>query len=895
MKSSKIAIVLSVVLLFNICFTSCAPTDNSVSSSSDSSVSNESSTLNEVSDVHDTTSSQSDKTTSETLVSTTSKPTDSTAKLSQYTIVYDRRLDYFVKENVFRFEQLANKHGGIAGVTDDQAPVTKYEILIGDTNRPESIAAEKYVSSRVKEDESWYYIDFSNNKIVLIGKDEEGISAAIKHYMNNCFHQTQTGEIKTVKKQLHTYKKNTPTLTTTNMGDSGKKSVFVSTINLENAPYLLDKTGTFDETESIQRALDYVEFLGGGVIYLPSGTYRISNTLKIPSNVTLRGDYVDPDKDHFSKGTVLLIDSKNFSTEQNAILLQRTSMALGLTIFYEGQNINSPIEYAATFLCAPDSACWEIRDCTLVNSYIGISNNTSPNGMITIHNVKGTALYNGYRVEQRSDVSAHTNITFSPKYWASAGKKWNAPTEAAIRSYMKKKNSVGIFLGDCDRDTYENIYLDGFYTGIYNREMTRVGLSGSYYNIQILDATIGIEGHGIDTRYGLLVSNSKIQATKTAVINTTETDSTFCNINLMNCDISGALLGKVKTLKSQNGASDSQYTPFNLSPPLPAEKLFNLAEYGVDSTGKKDISSALQAALNDAEKAGGGIVYLPAGLYLLEKPVSINGNNIQFAGCNLGAHTQKRDLQSSSILLITHGRDGNEDSTATITINGNNSGVTGLSVIYPKNGVNSGDEINQPKKYSYCIRAKGKQNYVTFIAMIAVSRAVHFDKAEDFICDRLFMTVWDSGVRANGCKGVISRIHTNGHYHTMGNECVAVLGENWCHQHGSVLQILDLVVCKRLTLITLENCPSIQIRHVFQYGSEQYLKASKSNIFILNSESARLTGFSFDLYGNNKVTVVNFMRPNPLEYLKQSGNSSVAIYNWGAAHYSGDRIVMINH
>ena len=184
MKSSKIAIVLSVVLLFNICFTSCAPTDNSVSSSSDSSVSNESSTLNEVSDVHDTTSIQSDKTTSETLVSTTSKPTDSTAKLSQYTIVYDRRLDYFVKENVFRFEQLANKHGGIAGVTDDQAPVTKYEILIGDTNRPESIAAEKYVSSRVKEDENWYYIDFSNNKIVLIGKDEEGLSAALKHYIS---------------------------------------------------------------------------------------------------------------------------------------------------------------------------------------------------------------------------------------------------------------------------------------------------------------------------------------------------------------------------------------------------------------------------------------------------------------------------------------------------------------------------------------------------------------------------------------------------------------------------------------------------------------------------------------------------------------------------------------
>lgn len=39
----------------------------------------------------------------------------------------------------------------------------------------------------------------------------------------------------------------------------------------------------------IQRALDELGKKGGGIVFLPAGTYRLERTLKIPSNVTLRG------------------------------------------------------------------------------------------------------------------------------------------------------------------------------------------------------------------------------------------------------------------------------------------------------------------------------------------------------------------------------------------------------------------------------------------------------------------------------------------------------------------------------------------------------------------------------------------------------------------------------
>ena len=80
-----------------------------------------------------------------------------------------------------------------------------------------------------------------------------------------------------------------------------------------------------------------------------------------------------------------------------------------------------------------------------------------------------------------------------------------------------------------------------------------------------------------------------------------------------------------------------------------------------DAVGGTDISEALQKALDDAGAAGGGIVYVPAGRYLLAKPVTISGDNVQLLGCNTGTHTQNGALNTASILLVTHGRGGDEN------------------------------------------------------------------------------------------------------------------------------------------------------------------------------------------------------------------------------------------
>jgi hypothetical protein len=78
----------------------------------------------------------------------------------------------------------------------------------------------------------------------------------------------------------------------------GEKQIPVITTNVKDvtvSPYFADKTGASDATAKIQKAIDDVSAAGGGVVYLPAGTYKVSPgsnnyCLQIKtSNVVLRG------------------------------------------------------------------------------------------------------------------------------------------------------------------------------------------------------------------------------------------------------------------------------------------------------------------------------------------------------------------------------------------------------------------------------------------------------------------------------------------------------------------------------------------------------------------------------------------------------------------------------
>lgn len=50
-----------------------------------------------------------------------------------------------------------------------------------------------------------------------------------------------------------------------------------------------DGSGGADDTAAIQAALDYLDTIGGGTLYLPEGTYMVSSNITVPTNVVLKG------------------------------------------------------------------------------------------------------------------------------------------------------------------------------------------------------------------------------------------------------------------------------------------------------------------------------------------------------------------------------------------------------------------------------------------------------------------------------------------------------------------------------------------------------------------------------------------------------------------------------
>ncbi len=63
-------------------------------------------------------------------------------------------------------------------------------------------------------------------------------------------------------------------------------------IDVTAAPYSADKTGQNDSTAAIQSALDAASEAGGGVVFLPAGTYKVAPTADGKSALLISGDNV---------------------------------------------------------------------------------------------------------------------------------------------------------------------------------------------------------------------------------------------------------------------------------------------------------------------------------------------------------------------------------------------------------------------------------------------------------------------------------------------------------------------------------------------------------------------------------------------------------------------------
>ena len=250
-------------------------------------------------------------------------------------------------------------------------------------------------------------------------------------------------------------------------------------------PYAVDKTGTKDCTAGFTAALAEAG-KQGGTVFAPAGQYRINGELRIPSGVTLRGDWRKPtDGDAKVGGTILLAYAGRGNVDGKAFISVDMGGVRDLSIHYPEQKAESIAPYPTTVDLLGSAA---IENVTLVNSYRGVLTGS----FSTVTNLYGTTLESGLTMMKAVAVPRCRNVRFSPRYWSESGLK-GAPEDDRLRKILTDRKAYGIQLNRQDAGIFMGIEVEGYHTGL--KFMPPHGWT-YWHDVQIKNTEVGIHFTG---------------------------------------------------------------------------------------------------------------------------------------------------------------------------------------------------------------------------------------------------------------------------------------------------------------------------------------------------------------------------------------------------------------
>lgn len=267
--------------------------------------------------------------------------------------------------------------------------------------------------------------------------------------------------------------------------------------------------GTTDDTAAFQAALDYVNSIGGGTVYVPAGTYKIASSLTIHNGCSLVGDApaITDGAAGAVKGTVLYAYSKT----DYFLKMYEGAAVHNLSIFYPEQNPSSPYAYPYTIKQMATYGI-SVKNVNLVNSYNGISMGPEYNTLSNIVNVTGTVMGTGIFLDNNWDICRIENVHFGPEYWQNSGlTSFSSSASSNLTNYMKT-NTVGLDLQRIDWTYISDIWLNTMKTAVWFRKGTDSGSpNGQVYNFYIWNSNEGFRCDNI-AQYGMELTKGQITA-----------------------------------------------------------------------------------------------------------------------------------------------------------------------------------------------------------------------------------------------------------------------------------------------------------------------------------------------------------------------------------------------
>lgn len=634
--------------------------------------------------------------------------------------------------------------------------------------------------------------------------------------------------------------------------------------------YGADRTGKKDATAAIRTALYDCYDAGGGTVWLPAGTYRVTGTVEVPAFCTLRGDRRDPDEGHGSYGTVVSADLPAGDGGPVLFRIGGSAGVVGITTYYPRQSATAPVPYNFTFEI-PGSA-WAgdenymmstISDVTMLNSYRGIGLSTMRdergrppgNGQVhesaTVRDVKGTALFEGVEAYNGADVGTWERVRFSNSYWAQAPAAYQPPRRAALDAWTRA-HGTGFVLGDLEWDQFADLSAADYRVGIHVVKGQRAEFTGIFQRVRIVRTDTALRVDHFDSRWGLAMAASVLEGSQAAVVN-----NGGGYVKLTDTKLAGAVQGTVYQLAGPVPRDAAE--PVDAKPRRHALYVAG-APHGNGYVPAEDATAGIQRALDRAGRDGGGVVYLPAGWYRLEGRLVVPAG-VELRGASSVPNRDEDGRSGGTVLMSYAGRGtANPDTDpAAITLRGARAGVSGLRVFYPENNPAAPGGL---VPFPYTIRGQGTGTYAVDIGLPNAWNAIDMAtyRNDDFLVRKIKGTFVRHGVsvgRSDG--GRVEGVLSNGNTFVRTGFYVP----NWVLGRDLFPQVIDGWTRKHADLVTVDGATRLTVADVFGYGLHNGLVVSSGDVkvFNLGTDNLGTDGYSVKVAGG-RVTVVNLMRYN---------------------------------
>lgn len=173
--------------------------------------------------------------------------------------------------------------------------------------------------------------------------------------------------------------------------------------------------GSSDDTAAFQKALDAAGKAGGGIVFVPTGSYLIKGHLSVPDHVCLEGVFRAPTaRTQYKGSTLLAVEGRGNENGEPFIFLHANSILKGITVFYPEQDRKKPVAYPWCVRGSGDNA--SIVDVLLVNPWQAVDFGTLPCGRHLIRGLYAQPIKTGVFVDKCFDVGRIEDVHLWP-FW----------------------------------------------------------------------------------------------------------------------------------------------------------------------------------------------------------------------------------------------------------------------------------------------------------------------------------------------------------------------------------------------------------------------------------------------------------------------------------------------